>query len=95
MIIIAGHLRMDPACRRDYVDGCRPVVEQARRTSGCRDFQVSEDALEPDRVNVYECWDDPGALEVFRGSGTADEQSTVITAADVMQYDVAGQSRLT
>ena len=36
MVIVAGHLLVDPDERAAYLEVCREVVEQARRTDGCR-----------------------------------------------------------
>ncbi|HTW17323.1 MAG TPA: antibiotic biosynthesis monooxygenase family protein [Nocardioides sp.] len=57
MLIVSGHLIVDPAERASYVDGCRHVVELARSAPGCLDFAVSPDLLDDGRVNVYERWE--------------------------------------
>ena len=41
MVIVAGHLVVDPEERDDYLSGCVEVVRQARRTPGCLDFSLS------------------------------------------------------
>ncbi len=89
MIIVAGWLRVDPAVRERYLDGCSEVISAARQVPGCVDFTLSGDRLEPDRINVYEAWETAAALEAFRGSGPDDGQAAMITAAAVQQYEVA------
>jgi quinol monooxygenase YgiN len=89
VIVVAGWLEVDPATRDDYLRSCRAVIAVARATPGCVEFQVSADALEVDRVNVFEMWDSQEALDQFRGSGPDDEQAAMIVAADVRQYQVA------
>jgi quinol monooxygenase YgiN len=54
MIIVSGHLFVDPAERAAYVADCDEVMRLARAAPGCLDFQVTADPLEPDRVNVFE-----------------------------------------
>ncbi|WP_243057910.1 putative quinol monooxygenase [Nocardioides sp. SR21] len=88
MIIVAGHLTVDPAERAAYLEGCVPVVEAARRAPGCREFAVGADLVDPARVTVLERWDSRASLEAFRGSGPSDDQRATILAADVAEYDV-------
>jgi quinol monooxygenase YgiN len=71
------------------------VVEQARQAPGCLDFALSADLLDPGRINVFERWESPAAVEAFRGSGPSDDQSAAIVAASVAEWDVAGARTLT
>lgn len=86
MVIVAGHLLVDPADRAAYVEGCREVVARARATDGCLDFAVSADLLDPARVNVYERWESLDAVEAFRGGGPSGEQLATIRSASVAEY---------
>lgn len=88
MILVAGALFVDPACREDHLAGCLGVVEQARKADGCLDFALSPDLLDPRRINVYERWTDEGALMRFRGSGPSDDQNNAIEDADVQEFRV-------
>lgn len=89
MIIVAGHLTVDPADRDAYVAGCNHVVEMARNAPGCLDFTITGDPLVPGRVNIYERWDSDEAVEKFRGDGTPQEQQARILAAEVARYRIA------
>ncbi|HEY0636599.1 MAG TPA: antibiotic biosynthesis monooxygenase family protein [Pseudonocardiaceae bacterium] len=95
MVIVAGHLVVDPEGRESYLAGCAGVVERARRAPGCLDFAVAADLVDPGRIVVYERWESRAAVEAFRGSGPGDDQATAIRAADVAEYDVAGVRPLT
>lgn len=94
MVIVAGHIVVDPQKRGDYLSGCVEVVRQARRTAGCLDFALSADLLEPGRVNIFERWESQAAVEAFRGSGPSDDQGAAIVAASVAEYDVADERSL-
>ncbi|MBX3480327.1 MAG: antibiotic biosynthesis monooxygenase [Caulobacter sp.] len=59
---------------------------QARAAEGCLDFAVSEDPVEPDRVNVFERWESAEALEGNRGSGMDQAQIAMIAGASVRRY---------
>lgn len=89
MVIVAGHIIVDPAQRETYLDGCVGVVAAARRAEGCLDFAIAADLVEPGRINIYERWESQDAVEQFRGSGPSEEQGAVRSAA-VAEYDVAG-----
>lgn len=94
MIIVAGHLTVDPADREPYLTGCATVVRQARAAPGCLDFVISADPVDPGRVNVYERWESPAAVEAFRNSGPSDEQRAAIRSGSVAEYRIVGARTL-
>lgn len=94
MVIVAGHIVVNPEERDDYLAGCVDVVRQARRAPGCLDFALSADLLEPGRVNIFERWESAAAVEAFRGSGPSDEQGAAIRTASVAEYDISDERSL-
>ena len=94
MVIVAGHLVVDPQHRDDYLTGCVEVVRQARRAAGCLDFSMSADLLDNGRINIFERWESQAAVDAFRGSGPSDEQGAEILTASVAEYDVADERSL-
>ncbi|MGB6514339.1 MAG: antibiotic biosynthesis monooxygenase family protein [Mycobacterium sp.] len=95
MVIVAGHLVLEPRQRETYLAGCRDVVDQARRAPGCLDFAVTADLLDSSRVDIFERWESQAAVNAFRGSGPTDEQTSAVISATVVEYDVTGERRLT
>lgn len=95
MVIVAGHLMVDPAQRASYLADCVSVVEQARKTPGCLDFSISADLLDAGRIAIFERWESQAAVEAFRGSGPSDDQAATILGASVAEYDVADVRSLT
>lgn len=95
MVIVAGHLIVDPEQRESYLAGCVSVVEQGRQAAGCLDFNIAADLVVPGRINVFERWESQADVQAFRGSGPSDEQGAAILAASVAEYDVAGVRSLT
>src|SRR3954454_15587661 len=86
MVIVAGHLLVDPAERGAYLQGGREGVEQARRVRGWLDFAdtasaITADLVDPSRINVYERWESQDAVEAFRGDGVSDEQWSMFRGA--------------
>ena len=94
MVIVAGHITVAPEQRDSYLAGCVSVVEQARDATGCLDFAISADLVDPGRINVFERWDSQAAVEAFRGSGSSDEQGEAMLSASVAEYDVGDVRQL-
>ncbi|MGH3781792.1 MAG: putative quinol monooxygenase [Pseudonocardiaceae bacterium] len=95
MVIVAGHLLVDPQHRTSYLAGCMSVVEQARLASGCLDFAITADLVDPGRIDIYERWESQAAVEAFRGSGPSEEQGADMLSASVAEYNVAESRSLT
>jgi len=95
MVIVAGHLILDPDQRESYLAGCVSVVEQARSTAGCLDFSITADLVDAGRIVIFERWTSQYAVEAFRGAGPTDDQSAALLAASVSEYDVTATRSLT
>jgi quinol monooxygenase YgiN len=72
MLIVSGHLVLYPADRDAHVRASVGAVRLARQASGCLDFAVSADPVDPTRVNVFERWASAEDLDAFRASGDPD-----------------------
>lgn len=95
MIIVAGHLIVNPDRRRSMLERHQEVISAARAAPGCLDFCLAADPIEPDRVHVYERWETVAAVERFRGSGPSDTERDEILDAHVRQYNIAASTSLT
>jgi len=95
MVIVAGHIMVDPGQREGYLAGCASVVEQARRFAGCLDFAITADIVDPGRIDIFERWESQASVEAFRGSGPSDEQGAAMLSASVAEYNVADVRSLT
>ena len=89
MVIVAGHIAVEPRQRDSYVAGCKRVVGQGRRAAGCLDFAINADQLDPGRVNIFERWESQAAVETFRRSGPAPNKRAAMLLASVAEYDIA------
>jgi quinol monooxygenase YgiN len=89
MIIVAGYLEVHESDRALYVAECAAAVTAARRADGCIDFAVSADAVDPCRVNVFECWQARELLLAFRGQGPDDNMRSRILHANIAEYEIA------
>ena len=86
MLIIAGHLTVDPGQRAAFLAANGDAVAQAREAPGCVDFVQAADPIDPSRINIFEQWDDEEHLLAFRGSGQPAADSPPIVAASVKRY---------
>lgn len=66
MIIIAGYTLTDAGRRDAAVEAFAGMVERARKQEGCLDLAISADSLDPERINVFECWRDQQCLNAWR-----------------------------
>jgi quinol monooxygenase YgiN len=89
MVIVAGHITVEPQQREAYLAACVRVVEQARGAAGCLDFAITADLIDPGRINIFERWASHAAVETFRGNGPSDEQGAAMLSVSVAEYDVA------
>ena len=89
MVIVAGHITVDPEQRESYLAGRMSVVEKARRADGCLDFAITADLLDPGRVNLFERWESQAAVETFRRSGPSNKQRAAMLSVSVAEYDIA------
>jgi quinol monooxygenase YgiN len=91
MLIVCGHLVLDPADRDAHVMASVDAVRLARQAPGCLDFAVSADPMDPTRVNVFERWAGPEDLDAFRASGDPDDPGadfSRILRFEIEQYSV-------
>lgn len=93
MIIVSGYLVVAADQREAYLAESISLIRQARSTPGCREFSLSADLLDPQRIVVVEIWENRQALDDFRGDGVDEAQGRQILDAAVAEYD-AGDARL-
>jgi quinol monooxygenase YgiN len=88
MLIVAGHLIVDPGRRAAFLKDAATAVRLARAAHGCLDFSLSADLLDPGRINILERWESREDVVAFRGSGPSGEQQAAILDAQVAEYEV-------
>ena len=89
MVIVAGHITVEPEQRESYLAGFMSVVEKARRADGCLDFAITADLLDPGRVNLFERWESQDAVKAFRRRGPRNKQRVAMLSVSVAEYDIA------
>jgi quinol monooxygenase YgiN len=66
MIIVAGYTLTDIHKRDAAVAAFADMVERARRYDGCLDLSIGADSVDPERINLFECWRDQQSLDAWR-----------------------------
>lgn len=68
MIVIAGHVRLDPAHREPAIAAAREMMEATRQEKGCISYTFSADLEEPGCFRIFEEWEDDAALAAHFGA---------------------------
>jgi quinol monooxygenase YgiN len=86
MVIVAGHITVEPQQRESYLTGWVSIAERARRAAGCLDFAISADLRTRGRINIFERWESQAARESFRSNGSDKEQRAAMLTVAVQEY---------
>ena len=94
MIVIAGHVALDPTHREQAVAAAREMMSETRREKGCISYTFSADLDEPGRFRIFEEWEGDEALRAhFASSHMARFQKAVgglgVKEMAVQRYEVA------
>ena len=92
MIIVAGHVRVTADDRDAYLEAVADVAVLARAFPGCHDFVQAADPIDPERINIFERWDDDASLMAFRSSSGPDDDGPAtpdVLGADVAKYRIS------
>ncbi len=94
MLVIAGHIRLDPAKRSEALAAAVVMMEATRKEEGCQAYTFSVD-LEDDGVfHIFEQWESPEALDAhFQTAHMADFQKAMpgfgIREMAVQRYEIS------
>jgi quinol monooxygenase YgiN len=94
MIVIAGHVTLDPNQREQAVAAAREMMSETRREKGCISYTFSADLDEPGRFRIFEEWEGDEALRAhFASPHMARFQKAVgglgVEEMAIQRYEVA------
>jgi quinol monooxygenase YgiN len=94
MIVIAGHVALDPAHQQAAVAAAREMMRETRREAGCISYTFSADLEEPGRYRIFEEWESDEALRAhFAAPHMARFQKAVgglgVREMKVQRYEIA------
>ncbi len=62
MIVIAGHVLLDPTRRAAAIDAAKQMMDATLQEPGCRAYVFSADLQDTGKFLIFECWDAEEAL---------------------------------
>jgi quinol monooxygenase YgiN len=68
MIVIAGHVVLDPAKREQAETAAREMMSETRKEQGCISYTFSADLEQAGRFRVFEEWESDEALRAHFAS---------------------------
>jgi quinol monooxygenase YgiN len=94
MIVIAGHVALDPQQREPAIAAAREMMAETRKEKGCISYTFSADLDEPGRFRIFEEWESDEALRAhFASPHMARFQKAVgglgVREMAVQRYEVA------
>lgn len=63
MLIIAGHARVKPEMREEALAAAKTMQERSAAEPGCQEYGFWLAVDDPDKLLLFERWDDAAALE--------------------------------
>jgi len=57
MLIISGHLEVEPSERDEFIAERIDLIKSTRTEDGCIDYVLSADPVDPTRVLIFERWE--------------------------------------
>jgi quinol monooxygenase YgiN len=94
MLIIAGSLTTKDGGRDLFLDTVKTMVVATLQEPGCREYAFSPDPDDPNRILLFELWDDQEALDAhFASDHMAQFQLAIkdvpMVGADVQKYTIS------
>ena len=99
MLVIAGHIRIDPAKREAAVAAADAVMEATRREQGCLAYTFSADLHDEGLIHLFEEWDSQDALDAhFKAPHMAAFQAAIpglgVKEMKIRRYEVSAAGPL-
>ena len=94
MLVIAGHVKIDPASRDGAVAASIEMMRETRAEPGCISYTFSEDLEEPGTFRIFEEWVSQEALDAhFSSPHMATFQGVVgslgVREMEVQRYEIS------
>ena len=89
MVIVAGHITVDPEQRESYLAGCMSVVEKARRQMAASTLPSRPTYSTLAASTSFERCETQAAVETFRRSAPRNRQGAATRSVLVDEYDIA------
>jgi len=89
MLMIAGHYHVPAARRTAFVEAFADLIKRARAYPGCLDLSISEDPVDPRRVNMMELWESEATLKAWRKISKPPKTGVKLKDANVQKHHIS------
>ncbi len=94
MLIVAGSITTEADERDVFLTAVAPTVAATLDEPGCREYSFSPDPLDPNRIMLYELWDDQASLDGHFASDHMAQWQSVrkglgVVGADIKKYTIS------
>jgi quinol monooxygenase YgiN len=99
MLVIAGHIRIDPSKREAATAAAVDVMEATRREKGCLAYTFSADLHDEGLIHIFEEWESQDALDAhFKSPHMANFQKAIpnlgVKEMKIRRYEVSSAGPL-
>lgn len=94
MLIVAGFITTGDEGRDAFLEAVRPVVAATRAEVGCQEYTFSPDPDDPNRIMLFEIWDDQDSLtdhlaSEHIGQWRQTSKALSVAGADVKKFTIS------
>jgi quinol monooxygenase YgiN len=94
MLVIAGHIRLDPSKREAAIAAGKVMMEATRKEAGCAAYVFSADVEDDGVIHLFEQWESQEALAAhFKAPHMAAFQKAIpgfgVREMSVQRYEVS------
>ena len=94
MIVIAGHVALDPGKREPAIAAAREMMAETRKEPGCKAYVFSAEFDDPGAFRIFEEWESEDALKLhFQAPHMAKFRAAIggfgIKGMKVLRYEVS------
>lgn len=89
MLVVAGHYKVPAARRKAFVEAHADLIRRARAYPGCLDLSISEDPVDPSRVNLMELWESEADLEAWRKISSPPKTDVQFEIGNVQKHHIS------
>lgn len=99
MLIISGHIEVEPSERDEFIAERVDDIKASRAEDGCLDYALSADPVDPGRVLIFERWESQDHLathlqRVMAPSDAAPAPRTQAKGHVIIQHEIASSGPL-
>jgi quinol monooxygenase YgiN len=98
MVVVAGEFELEPNERDEFIAQRVDAMQRSRSESGCIEYVIAPDPVEPGRAILFERWESQAALDAhlagFANASASDAPSIAPRSVSIRVYDVSGERSL-